>query len=78
MCTGKCARFVAIALYPLAVLSIICNIVLFFPDGDVKYAENKQITAEVTYMGGLVGGGVMVSFHSFFTAPVLFSGDVER
>lgn len=64
MCTGKCSRFVAIALYPLAVLSIICNIVLFFPGGDVKYAKDGHITAEVTYMGGLVGGGVMVGCDS--------------
>lgn len=60
MCTGKCSRFIAIALYPLALVSIICNIVLFFPDGDVQYAKDKHITTEVTYMGGLVGGGIMV------------------
>lgn len=64
MCTGKCSRFIAISLYPLAVISIICNIVLFFPDGDVKYAQEKNITVEVTYMGGLVGGGIMVSCNS--------------
>lgn len=61
MCTGKCSRVVAIALYPLAVISIVCNIVLFFPAGDVKYAQDKRITLEVTYMGGLVGGGILVS-----------------
>lgn len=66
MCTGKCSRFVAIALYPLAVLSIICNIVLFFPAGDVKYVKENNITAEVKYMGGVIGGGVMVSCDSFF------------
>lgn len=64
MCTGKCSRFIAIALYPLALLSIICNIVLFFPGGDVKYAQDKRITTEVTYMGGVVGGGIMVSCDS--------------
>lgn len=63
MCTGKCSRFIAIALYPLALISIICNIVLFFPDGDVKYAQDGKITEEVKYMGGLVGGGLMVSFN---------------
>lgn len=62
MCTGKCSRFVAIALYPLALLSIICNIVLFFPGGEVIYAQEKHITTEVSYMGGLIGGGVLVSF----------------
>lgn len=63
MCTGKCSRFIAVALYPLALISIICNIVLFFPDGDVKYAKEGNITEEVKYMGGLVGGGLMVRFN---------------
>lgn len=61
MCTGKCSLCIAVALYPLAVTSIICNIVLFFPDGDVKYAKDGHITEEVKYMGGLVGGGLLVS-----------------
>lgn len=42
-------------------ISIICNIVLFFPGGEVKYATDGHITQEVLYMGGLIGGGFMVS-----------------
>ncbi len=61
MCTGKCSRCIAVTLYPLALISIICNIVLFFPDGNIDYAKNGHITEEVKYMGGLVGGGVLVS-----------------
>lgn len=61
MCTGKCSRCIAVTLYPLALISIICNIVLFFPGGDIKYAKDGHITEEVKYMGGLVGGGLMVS-----------------
>lgn len=61
MCTGKCSLFIGVALYPLALISIICNIVLFFPAGDVQYAKDGHITEEVKYMGGLIGGGVMVS-----------------
>lgn len=34
---------------------------LFFPGGEVKYAQDGHITEEVKYMGGLVGGGLMVS-----------------
>ncbi|KAM4619728.1 transmembrane 4 L6 family member 5 [Polymixia lowei] len=60
MCTGKCSRCVGVALYPLAFISIICNILLFFPDWDVKYAKDGHITEEVKYMGGVVGGGLMV------------------
>lgn len=60
MCTGKCSRCIAVTLYPLAAISIICNIVLFFPNGDAKYARDGHLTEEVKYMGGLVGGGIMV------------------
>uniref|UniRef100_A0A3Q3JZN5 Uncharacterized protein n=1 Tax=Monopterus albus TaxID=43700 RepID=A0A3Q3JZN5_MONAL len=60
MCTGKCSRCIATTLYPLAILSIICNIVLFFPGAETQYAKDGHITEEVKYMGGLVGGGLMV------------------
>ncbi|TNN72483.1 Transmembrane 4 L6 family member 1 [Liparis tanakae] len=68
MCTGKCSRCIAVALYPLALISIICNIVLFFPGGDVKYAKDGHITEEVKYMGGLVGGGLMMFLSIAFAA----------
>ncbi|XP_029311210.1 transmembrane 4 L6 family member 5 [Cottoperca gobio] len=65
MCTGACSKFIAIPLYVLAAVSILCNILLFFPDFETKYAsEDKEgaerITAEVKYMSGLVGGGILV------------------
>lgn len=73
MCTGACSKFVAISLYPLAAVSIICNIILFFPDFSTKYSGNdgEFITEEVKYMGGLVGGGIMVlipAFHIHLTS----------
>nr|XP_023680502.1 transmembrane 4 L6 family member 5-like [Paramormyrops kingsleyae]XP_023680503.1 transmembrane 4 L6 family member 5-like [Paramormyrops kingsleyae] len=66
MCTGKCARCIGGALIPLAIISILCNIILFFPDGKTKYVTEEKdgygprITQEVKYMGGLVGGGILV------------------
>uniref|UniRef100_H3D2H9 Transmembrane 4 L six family member 21a n=2 Tax=Tetraodon nigroviridis TaxID=99883 RepID=H3D2H9_TETNG len=66
MCTGKCSRFVALALYPLAVLSIALNIGLFFPDGDTQYTRDDHITEEVKYMGGLIGGGAMVLLPALY------------
>ncbi|CAL1590391.1 unnamed protein product [Knipowitschia caucasica] len=65
MCTGACSKFVAYGLYPLAAVSILCNIILFFPDFSTKYAgddskDSPRLTTEVKYMGGLVGGGIMV------------------
>lgn len=65
MCTGACSKFIAVPLYVLAAVSVICNIMLFFPDFDTTYAAadregEDQITQEVKYMGGLIGGGIMV------------------
>lgn len=65
MCTGACSKFVAYSLYPLALVSIICNIILFFPDFKTEYAgedskETPRLTQEVKYVGGVVGGGIMV------------------
>lgn len=61
MCTGKCAKCIGVTLYPLAAISILCNILLFFPDWSTRYMKEERVTAEVEYMGGLIGGGVMVS-----------------
>ncbi|KAM8881691.1 transmembrane 4 L6 family member 5 [Synchiropus picturatus] len=65
MCTGACSKFIAIPLYVLALVSIICNIMLFFPDFQTKYATTDRggedrITKEVKYMGGVIGGGIMI------------------
>lgn len=66
MCTGACSKIIAIPLYVLAALSIICNFFLFFPDLDTQYAAQDRnglprLTEEVKYMGGVIGGGIMVS-----------------
>lgn len=66
MCTGKCSLCIAVTLYPLALISIICNIVLFFPDGDIKYAKDGYITEEVKYMGGVIGGGILVLLPALY------------
>ncbi|XP_036404647.1 transmembrane 4 L6 family member 5 [Megalops cyprinoides] len=66
MCTGKCAKCIGVMLYPLALACIVCNILLFFPDWKTGFAEQDmkgeedRITKEVKYMGGVVGGGIMV------------------
>uniref|UniRef100_A0A3B4ZG39 Zgc:172079 n=1 Tax=Stegastes partitus TaxID=144197 RepID=A0A3B4ZG39_9TELE len=65
MCTGACSKFIAVPLYVLAAVSIICNLMLFFPDFDTQYAAQdrkgeQRLTEEVKYMGGFLGGGLMV------------------
>lgn len=77
MCTGACAKFIAIPLYVLAAVSVICNIILFFPDFDTKFAAEDRdgtprITEEVKYMGGLIGGGIMVSRYHYTLFVIAF------
>ncbi|XP_031707270.1 transmembrane 4 L6 family member 5 [Anarrhichthys ocellatus] len=65
MCTGACSKFIAVPLYVMAAVSIICNIMLFFPGFETKYSAEDmdgelRITEEVKYMAGLIGGGIMV------------------
>uniref|UniRef100_A0A8C5PDQ7 Transmembrane 4 L6 family member 5-like n=1 Tax=Leptobrachium leishanense TaxID=445787 RepID=A0A8C5PDQ7_9ANUR len=64
MCTGKCAKCIGISLYPLCVISIAANLMMFFPDWSTEYIQNanQQITQEVRSVGGIVGGGVLVLF----------------
>ncbi|XP_040272205.1 transmembrane 4 L6 family member 4-like [Bufo bufo] len=62
MCTGKCAKFIGIALFPLCVISIVGNVILFFPGWETEPIRNpgKYMTPEVIYLGGIIGGGLMV------------------
>ncbi|XP_040271091.1 transmembrane 4 L6 family member 4-like [Bufo bufo] len=62
MCTGKCAKFIGIALYPLCVISIVSNLILLFPAWDLDAIQHvsEKLTPEVLYLGGIIGGGVLV------------------
>ncbi|KAJ7313355.1 hypothetical protein JRQ81_004648 [Phrynocephalus forsythii] len=62
MCTGTCSRGVGAALWPLALLAIVANILLAFPDWKTEYVHDwgRRLTPEVLYLGGLVGGGIMI------------------
>ncbi|XP_066515123.1 transmembrane 4 L6 family member 4-like [Hoplias malabaricus] len=56
MCKQKCLCIAAIFLYPLAIASVLCNLLLLFPGWSYVYLLDHNITQEVYYMGGLVAG----------------------
>ncbi|KAG8431559.1 hypothetical protein GDO86_018161 [Hymenochirus boettgeri] len=62
MCTGKCSRFVGLSLFPFSAICIIANLFLFFPGWSVDWVKNanEYITPEVYFLGGIIGGGVLV------------------
>ncbi|XP_069623463.1 transmembrane 4 L6 family member 5-like [Ranitomeya imitator] len=62
MCTGKCSKFIGISLYPFCLVSLVCNLILLFPSWDVEFIKepSEQMTPEVLYLGGVIGGGLLV------------------
>ncbi|XP_075061132.1 transmembrane 4 L6 family member 4-like [Mixophyes fleayi] len=62
MCTGKCAKFIGFSLFPLCVISIISNVIQLFPgfELDPISKPGEQITPEVLFLGGVIGGGILV------------------
>ncbi|XP_057184174.1 transmembrane 4 L6 family member 1 [Triplophysa rosa] len=72
MCTGKCAKCIGCLLFPLGLLSIVSNILLFFPNGGVWRTE--EITEKIWFFPGVIGGGLLV----LLPASVMFTAGVDR
>lgn len=73
MCYGRCARCIGHALVWLAVLCIVANILLYFPNGDTRYASEDHLSRFVRFFSGIGGGGVVM----FLPAAVFIGLDQE-
>ncbi|XP_030633201.1 transmembrane 4 L6 family member 1 [Chanos chanos] len=71
MCTGKCAKCTGDMLFPLGLLAVVANILLFFPNGEVLRTE--EITEQVWYFPGVIGGGLLM----FLPASIMRAAGVE-
>ena len=60
MCFGKCARCIGYTLFIISILCIVANILLYFPNGETKYAKEGHLTTYVWYFLGIVGAGVLI------------------
>ncbi|RXN10883.1 transmembrane 4 L6 family member 1-like protein [Labeo rohita] len=71
MCTGKCAKCTADLLFPLGLLAVVGNILLFFPNGEVWRTE--EITENIWFFPGVIGGGLL----AFLPASVMRAAGLE-
>lgn len=60
MGSWKCGGCLSCLLIPLALWSIIVNILLYFPNGQTFYASSNKLTNYVWYFEGLCFSGVMM------------------
>ncbi|XP_061492993.1 transmembrane 4 L6 family member 18-like [Rhineura floridana] len=56
----KCGGCLSCLLIPLALWSIVINILLYFPDGKTLYASSNNLTNYVWYFEGICFSGIMM------------------
>ncbi|KFV76300.1 Transmembrane 4 L6 family member 1, partial [Struthio camelus australis] len=60
MCFGRRARCIGYKLLILALLSIVANILLYFPNGETRFASERHLSKYVECLHGILGGGFLV------------------
>ncbi|XP_063772023.1 transmembrane 4 L6 family member 1 [Pseudophryne corroboree] len=65
MCFGRCARCIGTNLLILAILCIAANILLYFPNGETKYAHDNHLSKYVWYFHGIGGAGILMLLPAF-------------
>ncbi|XP_075057996.1 transmembrane 4 L6 family member 1 [Mixophyes fleayi] len=65
MCYGKCAKCIGYHLLILAILCIVANILLYFPNGETKYAQENNLSRYVWFFHGIGGAGLVMLLPAF-------------
>ncbi|NXN13566.1 T4S1 protein, partial [Indicator maculatus] len=60
MCFGRRTRCVGYKLLILALLSIVANALLYFPNGETRFASANRLGKYVECLHGILGGGFLV------------------
>uniref|UniRef100_A0A452IFF0 Uncharacterized protein n=1 Tax=Gopherus agassizii TaxID=38772 RepID=A0A452IFF0_9SAUR len=60
MCFGKCARCIGYKLLILAFFCIVANILLYFPNGETRFASEHRLSKYVACLHGIIGGGILI------------------
>ena len=72
MCFGRCARCIGYKLLILALLSIVANILLYFPNGETRFASEHHLGKYVECLHGILGGGFLVSNELVVSLKFIF------
>ncbi|XP_062408943.1 transmembrane 4 L6 family member 5 [Sardina pilchardus] len=60
MCVSQCSKCVGYTLVPLAIICMLANALLLFPDFQTKYLLDGHITSEARMSSGIWASGVLV------------------
>lgn len=63
MCVSQCSRCVGFTLVPLAIICMLANVLLLFPDLQTKYLLEGHVTSEARWSTGIWASGVLVRMH---------------
>lgn len=65
MCVSRCLHCVGISLIPMAIICMVCNSLLLFPNLKANFLLEGHVTREATWSTGLWGSGFVVCLHAF-------------
>nr|XP_055051884.1 transmembrane 4 L6 family member 5 [Misgurnus anguillicaudatus] len=60
MCIAQCSRCVGTALIPMAVVCMVANVLLLFPDLKYRYLSEHHVTKEAVLCSGIWASGFLV------------------